>query len=68
MDRPAPWLPAIGSPSASAACTLWLPELNDPEYRARIAAECRRLSVPTPDEEVMAAAHEQNAAETPGWR
>jgi hypothetical protein len=47
---------------------LWLPDVNDPKYRAQIAEECRRLSVLTPDEEAMAAAFEQNAAETPGWR
>jgi hypothetical protein len=50
------------------AVTLWLPDVNDPKYRARIAEECRRLSVLTADEEAMAAAFEQNAAETPGWR
>jgi hypothetical protein len=47
---------------------LWLPDVNDPEYRARLADECRRLSRLTPDEEAMAAAFEQNASETPGWR
>jgi Protein of unknown function (DUF3018) len=50
------------------AVVLWLPDVNNPEYRARLADECRRLSRLTPDEETMAAAFEQNAGETPGWR
>ena len=50
------------------AVVLWLPDVNDPAYRARVADECRRLSVLTADEEAMADAFERNAAETPGWR
>ena len=50
------------------AVTLWLPDVNDPAYRARIAEECRLLSALTPDEDSMAEAFEQNAAGTPGWR
>jgi hypothetical protein len=50
------------------AVVLWLPDVNDPKYRARLADECRRLSRLTPDEEAMAVAFEQNAGETPGWR
>lgn len=37
------------------AVALWLPDVNDPAYRARLADECRRLSQLTPAEEVLAA-------------
>lgn len=74
MDNPASTRTRVARHRASQrerglrAVTLWLPDVNDPEYQARIAGECRRLSVLTPDEETMAAAFEQNAVETPGWR
>jgi hypothetical protein len=74
MNTPAPSRTRVARHRATQrerglrAVTLWLPDVNNPEYRARIAAECRRLSVLTPDEETMAAAFEQNAADTPGWR
>jgi hypothetical protein len=47
---------------------LWLPNTRDPDYQARIAGQCRRLAELTADEEGMAAAFEQEAAQTPGWR
>lgn len=50
------------------AVTLWLPDVHDPEYRARIAEECRRLSALTADEESMADAFEHDFGGTPGWR
>lgn len=50
------------------AVTLWLPDVNDPEYRARIDEECRRLAVLTPDEERMAEGFAQLAGQIPGWR
>jgi hypothetical protein len=50
------------------AVTIWLPNVNDPAYRARIADECRRLAKLTPDQEAMVEAFERNAGETPGWR
>jgi hypothetical protein len=47
---------------------LWLPNTRDPAYRVRLADQCRRLAQLTADEEAMAAAFEQEAAQTPGWR
>jgi hypothetical protein len=47
---------------------VWLPNTRDPDYRARIADQCRRLAELTADEETMASAFEQEAAQTPGWR
>lgn len=48
--------------------TLWLPDPNDPAYRARMAEECRRLSRLTPGEDAMASAFEARIADTSEWR
>jgi hypothetical protein len=34
---------------------LWLPDVNDPGYRERLADECRRLAHLTPEEDAVAA-------------
>jgi len=47
---------------------LWLPDVNDPAYRARLADECRRLARLTPDEEAMAAGYARLAGRSAGWR
>jgi len=47
---------------------LWLPDVNDPAYRARLAEECRQLARLTADEEAMAAAFSAVAEHTSGWR
>jgi hypothetical protein len=47
---------------------LWLPDVNNPDYRARLADECRRLAHPTPAEDSMAADFAQLAGQTEGWR
>ncbi len=47
---------------------LWLPDVNDPAYRARLADECRQLAVLTPDEESLAAGFAGLAGQTEGWR
>jgi len=47
---------------------LWLPDVNDPAYRDRLAAECRRLSRLTPDEEAVATGFAELAGRTDGWR
>jgi hypothetical protein len=47
---------------------LWLPDVNDPAYRARLADECRRLSRLTPDEEAVASGFAKLAGRTDGWR
>jgi Protein of unknown function (DUF3018) len=47
---------------------LWLPNTRDPDYRARLADQCRRLAQLTADEDAMAAAFEREATKTPGWR
>jgi hypothetical protein len=46
---------------------LWLQNTRDPDYRARLADQCRRLAELTADEEAMAAIFEQEAAQTLGW-
>ena len=47
---------------------LWLPDINDPAYRARLAEECRRLANLTPDEETAASGFARLARRTEGWR
>ena len=47
---------------------LWLPDVNDPAYRARLAEECRRLARLTPEEDVMAGGFAQLAGRSEGWR
>ena len=50
------------------AVVLWLPDVSDSAYRARVAEECRRLSKLTPDEERMADGFAELAERIPGWR
>lgn len=47
---------------------LWLPDVNDPTYRARLTDECHRLAHLTPDEDTMAGSFAQLAGRTEGWR
>ena len=47
---------------------LWLPDVNDPAYRARLADECRRLAQLTPEETAMAAGYASLAGRTEEWR
>lgn len=47
---------------------LWLPDVNDPAYQARLADECRQLARLTPDEEAVAAGFARIAKQTKGWR
>jgi hypothetical protein len=47
---------------------LWLPDLNDPDYRVRIADECRRLAHMTAEEETLARGFGRLSARTEGWR
>jgi hypothetical protein len=47
---------------------LWLPDVNDPAYRARLADECRRLARLTPDEDAMATDFARLAGRAEGWR
>ena len=47
---------------------LWLPDVNDPAYRARLADECRRLAQLTPDEDAVANGFARLACRTEGWR
>jgi hypothetical protein len=44
---------------------LWLPDVNDPGYRARLADECRQLAQLTLDEDAAASGF---ARRTEGWR
>lgn len=47
---------------------LWLPDVNNPDYRARLADECRRLAHLTPAEDSMAADFARLAGQIEGWR
>jgi hypothetical protein len=47
---------------------LWLPDANDPDYRAQVAEECRRLADLTPEEDATAAGFGKLAGRTEGWR
>jgi hypothetical protein len=50
------------------AVLLWLPDVNDPDYRARLADECRRLADLTFAEDSMAAGFARTAQRVEGWR
>jgi Protein of unknown function (DUF3018) len=52
------------------AVTLWLPDLTDPGYRARLADECRRLAQMTDEEAAIADDFAQLAGPgaADGWR
>jgi Protein of unknown function (DUF3018) len=50
------------------AVVLWLPDVNDPGYQARLADECRRLATLTPEEDAIAADFARLAGRTEGWR
>jgi len=47
---------------------LWLPDVNDPGYRERLADECRRLARLTPEEDAIAADFSTLTERTEGWR
>jgi hypothetical protein len=47
---------------------LWLPDVNDPGYQARLADECRRLAQLTAEEDALAADFAQLAGRTEEWR
>jgi len=47
---------------------LWLPDVNDPAYRTRLADECRRLARLTSDEDAMAGDFARLAGRSEGWR
>jgi hypothetical protein len=61
---PRPWLRFLGA----RPVVLWLPNTRNPDYRARLADQCRRLAQLTADEDAMASAFEREVAKTPGWR
>jgi hypothetical protein len=47
---------------------LWLPDITDLAYRARLAEECRRLAQRTPEDEAMMTGFAELAGRTEGWR
>ena len=47
---------------------LWLPDVNNSGYRARLAAECRLLAQLTPEEDRIAAGFARLTGRTEGWR
>ena len=50
------------------AVVLWLPDVNAPGYRARLAEECRQLARLTPEEDAIAADFARLAGRAEGWR
>ena len=52
------------------AVTLWLPDVSDPGYRARLADECRRLAQMTAEETAIAEDFAQlgGPGTADGWR
>jgi hypothetical protein len=50
------------------AVVLWLPDVNDLAYRARLADECRRLAHLTAEEDATAGDFARLAEQTEGWR
>ena len=46
---------------------LWLPDVNDPAYQARLPEECRRLAELTPEEDAPAADFAELAAREDAW-
>jgi hypothetical protein len=47
---------------------IWLPDVNDPAYRARLAAEAKELAKLSADESLVADGFAALAAQTPGWQ
>jgi len=47
---------------------LWLPDVTDPDYQARLAEECRRLTDLTPEENTLATGFARLARRSEGWR
>jgi hypothetical protein len=47
---------------------LWLPDVTDLAYQARLADECRRLAEMTPDENALAAGFARLAGRAEGRR
>jgi hypothetical protein len=47
---------------------LWLPDMNDPGYRARLADECRRLAQLTNEEDTLAGEFAYLTEQAEGWR
>jgi hypothetical protein len=47
---------------------LWLPDINDPEYRGRLAEERRQLARATPEEDAAMAGFARLVERTEGWR
>jgi hypothetical protein len=47
---------------------LWLQDMTDPDYQARLAEECRRLADLTSDENAVAAGLARLAGRSKGWR
>ena len=47
---------------------IWLPDINDPGYRARLADECRQLARLTAEEDALAADFARLSEQTEGWR
>lgn len=47
---------------------LWLPDVNAPGYRERLAEDCRQLARLTPEETAIADDFAARAGQTEGWR
>jgi hypothetical protein len=59
----------IGKPKRGLrAVVAWRPDVNDPDDRARLAVECRRLARLTREEDAIASDFASLAQRTEGWR
>jgi hypothetical protein len=47
---------------------LWLPDVSDPAYQARLAEECRRLARLTPGEDALAGDFAELAGRAGEWQ
>jgi len=47
---------------------LWLPDVSNPVYQARLADECRRLARLTPEEDALAEDFAELAGRAGEWR
>jgi hypothetical protein len=50
------------------AVVLWLPDVSNPDYRERLANECRRLAKLTSEEDALATNFARLTGRTEAWR
>jgi hypothetical protein len=74
MDTPAPPRDRLARYRAAQRkrglrpVVLWLPDVSDPVYQARLTEECRRLARLTPAEDTLAEDFAELAGRAEEWR